>query len=445
MPRQNKLKLWIAICLSTIGYLLIGYVIKRYETIPLLSAYVGIFLFYIYLVYQKEELSVKHIIILGVFFRMLFLSSIPMLSDDFYRFIWDGRLWFNGINPFAELPVYYMDHPEIAPHGINYGLFNLLNSPTHYTVYPPVPQIINWLAAWIASDSVRASTIIMRSAHILAETGTLMLLPKVLKGINFDEKNIAWYALNPLIIIELTGNLHHEALMIFFLVLFIAQWQKQHTMQAAFALAMSIASKLLPLVFLPYIIFKLKGKSRFRFFIVFSISLLIAFAPLIDASFMKGMENSLLLYYQKFEFNAGIYYVFREIGYWIKGYNTIAFIGKVFAYFVAASILIISFIAYKRNWKLTVVFLWISALFALFSLILHPWYIALVILFSTLTNYRFGIVWSLLIMGTYAGYGITGFSEVYWLVAFEYLAVILFIVYELRNQAKLNATLKVAP
>ncbi len=443
MPNQhnNKGWPWLAIGLSILGYLFIGYGIERQETLKLLSTFALIFGAYFYLVNQKEQFSVRQLIYLGIFFRLLFLFSTPMLSDDFYRFIWDGRLWFNGINPFAELPTYYMEHPDEAPFGINTELFNLINSPTHYTVYPPIPQFINWVAAWLASDSIWLSGVIMRVAHIAAEAGTLFLFPYVLKAFKIDVKNIAWYALNPLIIIELVGNLHHEALMIFFLMLFLGYYMKQNWNWAAFALAMAVAAKLIPLMFLPAILLRLKLKDNIRFLVVFTLSLIIVFAPLLDASFFRGIENSLLLYYQKFEFNAGIYYAFRQMGYWVNGYNMIALIGKLFALGVTVSILIISFTSYYRKALLSETFLWISTIFALFSLILHPWYIALAILFGTITRYKFGFLWSLLIMGTYAGYSAIGFQEIMPIVAIEFVAVLVMILYEIRKYryAKLKA------
>lgn len=265
MPRAKSLYFWVAFGVSILGYLLIGYSIQRVETLKLLSVYLIIFISYIYLIYQKEHFSVKSIIILGVIFRIVFLFSTPALSDDFYRFIWDGRLWFNGINPFAELPIFYIENPSLAPCGINIELFNLINSPTHYTVYPPIPQFINWVAAWLASDSIWLSGVIIRVAHIAVEIGTLMLFPKVLSGYNIDNKNVAWYALNPLIIIELVGNLHHEALMIFFIILFLANFQQDKTYGAAFALAMAVAAKLIPLIFLPFILLKMNIKQNIRF------------------------------------------------------------------------------------------------------------------------------------------------------------------------------------
>lgn len=436
MPKsKNGLALGVAIVLSVLGYLLIGYEIQRPETLKLLSAYAIIFGVYVYLVCQKEHISIKQIIYLGIFFRLLFLFSTPLLSDDFYRFIWDGRLWFNGINPFAELPTYYMQNQGEAPLGINKELFNLINSPTHYTVYPPIPQFINWVAAWLASDSLWLSGVIMRIAHITAEAGTLLLLPQVLKGFKVDVKNIAWYALNPLIIIELVGNLHHEALMIFFLMLFLSNYLQQKWNGAGFAFAMAVAAKLIPLMFLPAIVFRLNLKQNIRFLIVFVVSLSISFAPLLDPTFFSGMENSLLLYYQNFEFNAGIYYTFREVGYWIKGYNMIALIGKFFAFGVTAAILFISVRAHYKKQLLTETLLWISTVFALFSLILHPWYIALVILFATLTRYKFAFLWSLLIMGTYVGYSFGGFVEVMPMVALEFILVLVFIFVEINRNS----------
>ena len=433
MPKQQNFKFWLAMVLSIIGYSLIAFHIQRPDSAILLTTYTLIFGCYLYLVNRKENLTVKHIIAIGIAFRLIFLFSTPSLSDDFYRFIWDGRLWFNGINPFAELPTYYINNPTEAPFGINQELFQLLNSPTHYTIYPPIPQFINWLAALLASDSIWLSTVVLRVAHLLAELGTLILIPRLLKSYKINVKNVLWYAANPLIIIELVGNLHHEALMIFFIVLFMLNFRQGKIYGAGFSLAMAVASKLIPFMFLPFILLKMNLKQNIRFLIIFGLSILIVFAPLLDTSFFAGIEDSLLLYYQYFEFNAGIYYLFREVGYWINDYNMIAFIGKMFAIGVTILVLMISLIAYVKKRHFPETFLWVSTVFALFSLILHPWYIALVILFSSITRYKFGILWSFLIMGTYAGYSISGFDEIFWIVALEFSAVLAYMFYELKQ------------
>lgn len=434
MPKKLPLVYWVAIAISLLGYAFIAYGLQRTETASLLLTYGVVFAAYLYLVYKMEVVSIRQIIYMGIAFGLVFLVAIPTLSDDFYRFIWDGRLWFNGINPFAELPDFYINTPGSAPTGITPELFKLLNSPTHYTVYPPIPQFINWIAAWLASDSFWLSGVIMRVFQLLAELGTLMLFPSVLKAFKLPAKNMIWYALNPLIIIELTGNLHHEALMVFFIMLFLAHYKKGNFGFAAFALAMSVAAKLIPLMFLPYILLVIPKNRRLHFIGVFTLSILISFAPLLDASFFRGIENSLLLYYQKFEFNAGIYYAFRQIGYWIKGYNMITLIGKWMAVTTIIGVLGLSWWGYRHQKSMPLVLLWISTLFAMFSLILHPWYIGLVILFGSFTTYRFGVLWSLLIMGTYAGYSTIGFTEVMPLVAVEFIAVLTMLIFEIKKR-----------
>jgi hypothetical protein len=221
--------------------------------------------------------------------------------------------------------------------------------------------------------------------------------------------------------------------MIFFLVLFLANFIKNFFFNAAFAFSMAIAAKLLPFIFLPLVMLKMNLKHNLQFITVLIISLLVVFSPLLDSSFFIGIENSLLLYYQKFEFNAGIYYAFRQVGYWLQGYNMIALIGKIFAIGVTLSILLISIVSRIKKYLLPNSFLYISTVFALFSLILHPWYISLVILFSTITNYKFGILWSFLIMGSYAGYSATQFKEIIPFVSVEFILVITFFLFEIKK------------
>ena len=95
------------------------------------------------------------------FFRALFLFSIPNLSDDFYRFIWDGRLLASGNHPFAQLPVYYMDN-NVSIQGINEDLFNKLNSPEYFTIYPALSQYVFWLAASFRQIMCHGSVLVIK-------------------------------------------------------------------------------------------------------------------------------------------------------------------------------------------------------------------------------------------------------------------------------------------
>jgi alpha-1,6-mannosyltransferase len=431
--------------LSAVVYFYLFYFIERPESLILMSSYTLLFGFYLFLIRQRPNLSVGTIVLLAIGLRLLSITSLPALSDDFYRFIWDGRLWLSGINPFALLPVQVIDTPIFGTNGLSEQLYNLLNSPTHYTVYPPIPQFINLLSAYLASDSILISTIIMRVFIIAADLIAIYFIIKLLKQANKDPKLVVLYALNPLVIIELAGNLHHEAFMIAFFLGSVYYLNQHKALWSGVFLALSITSKLLPLLFLPYILIKLNAKNRLKLLLSLAITAIILFLPLIDQSFVIGMKDSLTLYYQKFEFNASLYYLARAIGYGIYGYNAIAIIGKIF--FIGTTLLILglSYRFYLKGTDNITGFLLLYFIFCILSLILHPWYILLLIALTPLSPFRFPVGWSFLIFFTYVGYSDIGYSENYYIVAAEYLLLALAFLFDLKNYIRSSETLKAAP
>ena len=432
--RNRQLGLYSLLALSAVLYFLLAYHVEREETGVLISIYTLLFGFYLYFLHLKESLDLKTLLISAVIFRMVFLLSIPALSDDFYRFIWDGKLWAEGINPFAHIPVFFMDNPELAPAGINNDLFNLINSPTHYSVYPPIPQFINVLAVWLSGNSILGAVVVIRTSLFLAEIGTILLLYKLLQPSTTQRFMASAYALNPLVIIEITGNLHHEGFMIFFFIAFIYYFKQNKIILAAGLLSASVASKLIPLIILPYLLLKIRGRQRIVFFITFTLSLVLLFAPLLNQSFFSGMQDSLTLYYQKLEFNGGLYFMVREIGYWFKGYNIIASSGKAFAAISFILIVVYSYFALKSGQQSFKVYTWVFMILASFSLILHPWYIISLIVLAVFTGYTFPIVWSFFIFLTYAGYSQDGYQDTYFIIFIEYVAVLGAVIYDLQKR-----------
>ncbi len=138
---------------------------------------------------------------MGVFFRLLLLFAVPALSDDFYRFVWDGRLLINGINPYTILPADFVQSIDFQRVIGDKIIFEKLNSPNYYTVYPPLNQLIFAASAALSQGSLFGNVIALRIFILLAEISLLLILMK--KKYN-DKFNL--YAFNPLIIIELTGQ-----------------------------------------------------------------------------------------------------------------------------------------------------------------------------------------------------------------------------------------------
>ncbi len=449
MLRQKPLA-YILLLVSLAIYYVLGYEVQRYDSSILLPLFGLLFIAYVWIWRKAEENNISFWIYASILFRLSLLFALPSLSDDFYRFIWDGRLIANGIHPFAELPGYYLEHSRAIP-GINQELFDQLNSKQYFTIYPPLAQFTFWISVLVFPNSIIGSVVVMRLFILAAEVGSIFLISRLLTKFNISQKSVLIYALNPLVILELTGNLHFEAIVIFFLLLAFYFLSQTKLWQAGISLGLSIGAKLLPLIFLPLFLIRLGLGRAILFYAVIVVTMVLLFIPLLDVEVFSGFIQSFELYFKNFEFNASIYYLVREYGFMTKGYNTIQSVGWKLGVLSAIGILIISLWPYTirkigSKWRLKLkinsfpsevaklpkVMMWVMLFYFLMTTTLHPWYITTLLMLSIFTQYRFVILWTGLIFLTYIGYSIQGFSENLYLIALEYIIVIGYLVYELK-------------
>ncbi len=436
-PRKH-IATYTLLGISALVYLALGYVTPRENFTQLLLLMLLAFGLYAYITNQK--LHVWHGIGAGLFFRLLLLFTIPALSDDYARFVWDGRLLQAGLNPFLYLPAELMAGNGPTIPGLTAELFAQLNSPHYYSVYPPVLQGVFWLAATLSPDSVFGSIVVMRVVILAAETGSILLLLRLLRRMALPDRYVHIYALNPLVILELTGNLHMEALLIFFLLLALYQLHYQRHLVAAVPFALAIGSKLLPLMFLPFVWRRLGLKRFLGFGVVLAIMLLLLFLPLLSLEVLRNFWQSIDLYFQRFEFNASVYYLLRWLGYRISGYNQIALIGPALS--LLAGGIIIWMAALKKLGSVRRLAGYMAAALTVYLLLattVHPWYLTTLVALTCLSNFRFAIIWSCLAVFSYAAYRTSAYTENLWLVALEYTLVGLWLVAELylyRQQKK---------
>lgn len=440
------------------GIYFLGYLVDRTAFWEVLGGFTLAFSGYFLVIAAQERHPnkspdlLKWLIALGVLLRCGLLFAPSLLSDDIFRFLWDGYLINAGISPFAELPAHYLNAENEVP-GLTAKLYAKLNSPEYYTIYPPLAQLVFTFATGIAGNNWWLGSILMKLVLLIAELGTLTLLYRMLPHWKVPRSSLLLYWLNPLILIEIMGNLHFEGLMIVFLVLALWALYRARIVTAALAFAAAVAAKLLPLLLLPFLIVRLwrreAGGSRpfWTFSLVFGGSLLLFFAPLFDADFFANFGSSLDLYFRKFEFNASIYYLFRAYGYYEIGWNQIARFGPLLGQLSA--VLILAFAAIegwraRRHYELlpelyrTLPVAWLFAftLYLLLSTTIHPWYLSLPIVLCCFGRWRFPIVWSFFIVLTYASYTTVPYQENYWLVGLEYLSVLGYLIYEWRRKPK---------
>ena len=367
-----------------------------------------------------KAVTVKEMLIIGLLIRLLMLPFFPTLSDDIYRFYWDGSLIWQGINPYAFLP---SEIPMDVTQKIGPDIIAKMNSPDYYSVYPPVAQLIFAVSSkW----SLSVSVLIMKAIIILADILSLWGLIKVLEYFQKPRALAALYFLNPLVLIEGVGNLHQEPIMsalLLWALIFI--YLRKKYISGGLLLALAIGVKLLPLIFLPYLAYQSWRKKNVQF-IWLGLSILIILSPLLLNVNYVNFADSIDLYFRKFEFNASIYYVLRSIGYLLTGYNMISVIGPLLAVANIAFILWLSFKIKEDSLEAFIqVAFYTLVVYLLLSTTVHPWYLIMPLLLGISINQRWVIVWTALVFLSYSHYAGGNYQEHYLFITLEYLLVAL--------------------
>jgi hypothetical protein len=178
----------------------------------------------------------------AVIFRVSILFAPPYLSDDIYRYVWDGRVQAAGINPYRYIPA----APELA--GLrDETIYPKINRRDWaHTIYPPVAQIVFFLTTRI-SESVTW----MKATMLLFELVTIWAIAQLLTLLGRAKQNLLLYAWHPLVIWEFAGSGHVDAVAIAFIALAFLAWQKKSDPGAGFMLACASLAKLFPVVLVP--------------------------------------------------------------------------------------------------------------------------------------------------------------------------------------------------
>ena len=159
-----------------ISYAIWAYGLARFEYLKLLSLYSVLFGCY-YLILKQLNIKEQHLNYLAIGLRLVFLFAIPNLSQDFYRFIWDGRLILTGLNPYLTTPNDLMgSQPDLFPQMkmLFEGMGAL--SAGHYSNYPPIHQLPFIIAAMLFKHSILGSVVVLRLILIAAGTSKFKFL-----------------------------------------------------------------------------------------------------------------------------------------------------------------------------------------------------------------------------------------------------------------------------
>ena len=192
----------LALSLGTVGWL-----DARAETaafLGLLGVAAAAYLTALSLVARRPPGSSRALagcLLLGLVWRVVLITGAPLVSDDVYRYIWDGRVQRFGHDPYQSVP----DDPELAHlHTESTARIDPASARLP-TIYPPAAQLF-----FRAATTVHESVTMMVTAVVVTDLLTALVLWRWLV---YQQRNPWWvlaYAWHPLVALEGAGGGAHR-------------------------------------------------------------------------------------------------------------------------------------------------------------------------------------------------------------------------------------------
>ncbi len=178
----------------------------------------------------------------AIAFRLIMVFTQPVLSDDMYRYVWDGRVQAQGINPYALPP----GAPELSALRDD-AIWPLINRKWAVTIYPAATQI-TFAALWrIWPDSVRWFQIAMTGGTIVAG----ILLMALAKALGRPAGRALIFLWCPAVVFETAHSAHVDGLVLIFIVAAWLARAKGRDGWTGIWLGVATAMKLLPVMLAP--------------------------------------------------------------------------------------------------------------------------------------------------------------------------------------------------
>jgi hypothetical protein len=399
-----------------------------------------------YFMLRGQELSRFFFIAVLVFsfiFGMTLVTAMPDQSDDIYRYLWDGKLQYYHINPYTFAP----DDPALKEFHSDM-LPRLVNFPEIKTIYPPLAQMVFRVSYTLFGESVSG----MKFLFLLFMLGSSWLFYLILTG-KGDRRIFLFFAWNPLVVMETSINGHLDILMVFFLLLFLLFFLKERWVLSGIALALSVLSKLIPVIVVPLVFIYLvrlpkknlttkprgagflkdtkdtKGLETIKEWIRESGKLILRFfGPMIGVIaafyllYFKSAQNMFLTavnYGTKWYFNNPVFMVLLEV---FKSNRT--------AHFVSFSIFILIYLfILLKSMSIEKKLFYVFFAFVLMNPALHPWYIMVLLLLLCIHRSYWVMGWSGMVAFAYIvvyQYKLTGtWVDSWFVMTIEYLPLLI--------------------
>ncbi len=188
--------------------------------------------------------GVTTIVLFACLFRATLLFAAPALSEDIYRYRWDGRVLLSGGNPYLTTPA----EAERAGRPVD-PLDARVAHREVGTIYPPAAQLFFALGALLTPGILG-----LKSLLVLCDLLGIACLRGILERRGLPSRRILLYAWNPLAVIEVAWSGHLEPLGVLLVLVAAAAIIQRRDLRSTIALVAAGLVKLLPLaLFAPFL------------------------------------------------------------------------------------------------------------------------------------------------------------------------------------------------
>ena len=198
------------------------------------------FVAYLVALYVARGLSVRGLRLavgVAVLWRLALVAAFPLLSDDVFRYVWEGRVQIHGGNPYA-----WGDRPD-SPRweGLRDGVWRGVTHREYTAVYPPLWEMAGRLIVGL-HDSVAA----MKAFVVACELGLMAVLARMLRRRRLPRERLLILAWSPLALVEVAGSGHNDAVAALLLTASLAALDRGDGLGSAVMAALGAQTKLLP-------------------------------------------------------------------------------------------------------------------------------------------------------------------------------------------------------
>jgi hypothetical protein len=279
--------------------------------------------------------------------RMALLAAPPSLSDDIYRYVWEGRVLLHGGNPWSQSPL------DPALTGLRDArIFPGINHPALATIYPPLAE------AGFALVAAISPTIPAMKLWVIAHD--LALVALLIAFLRRQGRSPAWamvYAWNPLVLIEYAGSGHNDPTAMVWLLVALAAHRERPMLSAA-ALGAGVMVKLGPLAALPFLWLRWPWRARL-------LALALVGGGLAAFGWLtRGPHSGLHAYWESWRNNALVFEAFERS---TRSFQTARALG-------IAAVLVVATLALRRGWGVVRGARATFKTSLLVSPVAHPWY-----------------------------------------------------------------------